>query len=143
MLSAVPALALGQITDNPTKLEQQIRELDAASAKAILEKDDAGVDRLFAKDAVVNNPRGGLTYGASGVKELFRNGLINYASFERVVESVQIRGSTVIVMGNEAFAMKEKNGKAGPTIRRRFTNVWIKRSGKWQLTARHASIICQ
>jgi uncharacterized protein (TIGR02246 family) len=143
MLSAVPALALGQITDKPTKLEQQIRELDAASAKAILEKDDAGVDRLFAKDAVVNNPRGGLTYGASGVKELFRNGLINYASFERVVESVQIRGSTVIVMGNEAFAMKEKNGKAGPTIRRRFTNVWIKRSGKWQLTARHASIICQ
>jgi uncharacterized protein (TIGR02246 family) len=143
MLSAVPALALGQITDKPTKLEQQIRELDAASAKAILEKDDAGVDRLFAKDAVVNNPRGGLTYGASGVKELFRNGLINYASFERVVESVQIRGSTVIVMGNEAFAMKEKDGKAGPTIHRRFTNVWIKRSGKWQLTARHASIICQ
>jgi uncharacterized protein (TIGR02246 family) len=139
----LPTLAFSQMTDKPTKLEQQIRKLDAASAKAILEKDDAAVDRLFAKDAVVNNPRGGLTFGASGIKELFKNGVIDYALFERVVESVQMHGSTAIVMGNEAYAMREKGGQAGQTIHRRFTNVWMKRSGKWQLTARHASVICQ
>ena len=31
---------------------------------------------------------------------------------------------------------------AGQTLRRRYTNVWMRRNGKWLLTARQASIIC-
>jgi uncharacterized protein (TIGR02246 family) len=125
-----------------SKLEQHIRQLEAEAAKAILDKDESAIDRLFAKDAVTNNPRGGLTVGSEGIKVLFKNGTIDYGSFERNIESVQIRGTTVIVMGNEVYAMKGKNGEKGPTIHRRYTNVWMKSKGVWQITARHASVIC-
>jgi ketosteroid isomerase-like protein len=134
--------SVGSAQAKLTKLEQQIRRLDADAAKAILDKNEAAIDRLFAKDAVTNNPRGGLTVGSYGIKELLRNGTIDYAFFERNMESVQIRGTTAVVMGNEAYAMKGKNGKNGPTIHRRYTNIWMKNKGSWQIVARHASIIC-
>ena len=132
----IPASASAQTA---SKLEQQIRQLDADAAKAILDKNDAAIDRLFAKDAVTNNPRGGLTVGPDGIKALFRNGTIDYAVFERNIESVQIRGTTIVVMGNEAYAMKSNNGA---TIHRRYTNVWMKTKAGWQIVARHASVIC-
>ena len=133
---------LGSAQAKTSKLEQHIRQLDAEAAKAILEKNEAAVDRFFAKDAVINNPRGGLTVGPDAIKALFRNGVIDYAFFERNIESVQISGTTIIVMGNEAFAMRSKNGESGPTMHRRYTNVWMKTKGTWQIIARHASINC-
>jgi hypothetical protein len=32
---------------------------------------------------------------------------------------------------------------AGKTINRRYTNILMKRKGKWRLVARHASVICR
>ena len=122
-----------------SKTESKIRELDQAAAKAILERDDAAVDRYFATDSITNNPRGGQTVGNEGVKALFRSGVINYASFDRVVESVQLRGNVAIVMGNETLTMKSDPGKS---IKRRYTNVWMKNGNSWQIVARHANVIC-
>jgi len=58
-------------------------------------------------------------------------------------ESVLIHGDTVIVMGREIVVPKGNSPDAGQTINRRYTNIWMKRSGKWRLVARHASVICQ
>ena len=123
------------------KFEREVRLVDQAAAKAILERDEAAIDLYFARDSVTNNPRGGLTHGTEGVKALFRNGVINYASFERTIESIQVRGNTAKVMGNEVLTERLKTGEVGPPIRRRYTNVWMKNGSKWQIVARHASIV--
>ena len=135
-------LAATMLTVAQSSSEREIRSLDQAAAKAILERDDAGIDRYFASDSITNNPRGGQTVGNEGVKALFRNGVINYASFERVIESVQLRGNVAVVMGNETLTIRSAKGEPGPPIRRRYTNVWMKSRNKWQIIARHANVIC-
>ena len=134
------ALSAATLTVGQSAAEREIRELDQAAAKAILERDDAGIDRFFAPDSVTNNPRGGQTIGNEGVKSLFRSGVINYTTFDRVIESVQLRKNVAIVMGNETLTMKAEPGKP---IKRRYTNVWMKKGNKWQIVARHANVICE
>jgi hypothetical protein len=46
-------------------------------------------------------------------------------------------------MGSETITPVGKAPFAGKTIKRRFTHFWMKRSGEWRLTARHANVICQ
>jgi hypothetical protein len=48
----------------------------------------------------------------------------------------------VVVMGRETLTPAGNAPGAGQTIRRRYTNVWMKNRGKWLLTVRHAHIIC-
>ena len=137
-----PTFVLAQDSKKPKNtLEQKIRKLDLA--EAILRKDFQALDKLCAKDFTVNNPRGDISRGNEAVKQLIRSGVINYASFVREIEAVLIYGKTVIVMGRETLVPNENSPQAGQTVRRRYTNIWMKRNGKWLLTARHASIISE
>jgi len=121
--------------------ENLIRRLDLEAAVAIQKKDDGAIDRIFARDSVTNNPRGGLTVGAAGVKELFRTGVIDYASLVREIESVQVRGNTAVVMGRETVTTNARDGRPSRTYARRYTNVWMRHGKTWQIVARHASPI--
>jgi hypothetical protein len=56
---------------------------------------------------------------------------------------VLIHGHTIIVMGRETVVPKGTSPDAGKTINRGFTNIWMKSDGKWLLTGRQASVICQ
>jgi len=137
-----PTFVLAQDSKKPKdKLEQEIRKLDLAEAEAILRKDFGALDRLCAKDFTVNNPRGEIVKGNEAVKDLIRSGVINYASFVREIEAVLIYEKTVITMGRETIVPNENAPQAGQTVRRRYTNIWMKRNGKWLLTARHANVI--
>ena len=140
-LLLVPGLTYSQ--ELQSKTVQEIRKLDQAAAKAVLEKDENAIARFFSKDSVTNNPRSGLTLGSAGVIGAGRSGIIDYYSFDRNIESVQIYGKTAIVMGNEVVVTKNHDGGPANTIRRRYTNVWRKIGKNWQIVARHANIICQ
>lgn len=76
-------------------------------------------------------------------RKLIRNGIIDYSSFVREVETMLFHGDTVIVMGLETIKPVGNAPFAGQTVRRRFTHFWMKKNGKWLLTARHANVICQ
>ena len=56
---------------------------------------------------------------------------------------MSFQGNTVIVMGLETIKPVGKAPYTGQTVRRRYTHFWMKREGKWLLTARHANVICQ
>lgn len=139
-----PTLVLAQDSKkSKDTVEQKIRKLDAAQAEAILRKDFRALDELCAKDFTVNNPRGEISRGNEAVKDLIRSGVINYASFVREIEAIMMHGKTVIVMGHETLVPNENSPQAGQTVQRRYTNIWMKRNGKWLLTARHASVISE
>ncbi len=131
--------AAGQQND----LEAEIRRLDLVAAEAIQKKDETAIARIFAPDSVTNNPRSGLTRGSSGIIEAARSSVIDYYSFKREAESVQILGKTAVVMGNEVVVVRAAGGGPGETIRRRYTNVWMKNGKDWRIVARHANIICR
>ena len=124
-------------------LEQEIRRLDQLEAEAILKKDFAALDKLAGADFTTNSPRGEIVRGKEELKNLMRRGVVDYASFTREIEAVLIYEKTVVTMGRETIVMSEKSPQKGQTVRRRYTNVWVKRGGRWLLAARHANIICE
>lgn len=130
------------------RLEQEIRKLDAAHAEAILKRDVEALKTLIADDAVTNHPTGKIVKERDGIIEMIRNGTINYSSFVREPESVLIypdmpnMPNMVVVMGHETIEPTGKAPGAGKILHRRYTNIWTKRNGKWQLTVRHANIVC-
>lgn len=131
-------LIYGQNAKQNDTLEQEIRKLDLAHAEAILHRDAEALSKLLAKDVVTNHPTNKVVKGREGIFELISKGIINYSSFVREPETFLFYKNMVVVMGNETLVLANN----GQTIRRRYTNIWIKKKGKWLLTIRHAHIIC-
>ena len=46
-------------------------------------------------------------------------------------------------MGRETIVHAGAAPGAGQTVRRRYTNVWMKHKGRWLLAVRHANVVCQ
>ena len=139
---AITSLVFGQSAKQTGALETEIRRLDHAEAEGLLHKDVAALEKLWAEDFTVNNPRNGITNGRKEVVALIHNGTIDYASFVREIETILFHGDTVIVMGLETIKPVGNAPFAGQTVRRRYTHFWMKRQGQWLLTARHANVIC-
>jgi ketosteroid isomerase-like protein len=135
--------APGQNAKQDNALEQTIRKLEAAESDAVLHSDVAALEKLWAEDFTVNNPQNQISRGRKEVIDRVRSGLLQYSSFVREIESVKFYGDTVITMGLEVVTPTGNTPRAGQTLRRRYTNIWMKSKGNWLLTARHANVICQ
>ena len=136
---AAPLLPIGATAVASEEVEATVRRLDLAEADAVLRGNFAAIEKLWAKDMTVNNPFNQVVKSSMG---RVRTGAVTYTSFVRNIESVQVHGDTVFAMGNEVVVPSGKSPGAGTTIRRRYTNVWMKRDGEWLLTAHHANVIC-
>ena len=112
---------------------------------AILNADTNTLKQVWAPEFLVNNPRNDISTNRDAVLKTQKSGMIDYSSFERVIEQMQFQKEIVITMGHETFVSRNDipGAKAGQMYKRRFTNIWMKKKGKWQQIARHASIICQ
>ena len=139
LIFIIPSFVLAQ-AKHSNALEQEIRKLEEEQVDALLRDDVAAMKRNWAEDYVVNNPFNQAVDARQGP---IQAGTLRYSSFIREIERVLIRGEVVIVMGRETVVPKGTSPDAGKTINRRFTNIWMKRKGKWLLTARHANVICQ
>ena len=135
-------LTNGQSTANT---EVEIRKLEQTVVMAILNADTNTLKQVWAPEFLVNNPRNDISANRNAVLQTQKSGMINYSIFERVIEQIQFQKEIVITMGHETFVSRNDipGVKAGQTYKRRFTNIWMKKKGKWQQIARHASIICQ
>ena len=123
-------------------IENLIRDLEAKSVKAILDGDTNTLKKMWAPEFIVNTPRNDVAENRDAVLLIQKTGLINYSSFTRTIEKIQIQEDVAITMGYETYIPKENLPQAGQTIKRRFINVWMKKNGQWQHIARQASIIC-
>jgi hypothetical protein len=139
-ISSLPIYA----QDN-SKTESEIRALEQTGAKAILTGDTNTLKQIWAPEFLVNTPRNQITGTRDSILLVQKAGMIDYSTYEKVVERLQFQENIVITMGYEVLISRNDTPavRAGQTYKRRFTNIWMKKNGKWQLIARHASIICQ
>jgi hypothetical protein len=130
---------------NNAKTEGEIRKLEQMVVMAILNADTNTLKQVWAPEFLVNNPRNDISANRKAVLQIQKSGMIDYSTFERVIEQMQFQKDIVITMGHETFVSRNDTpgAKAGQTYKRRFTNIWIKKKDNWQQIARHASIICQ
>lgn len=125
------------------QIESTIRGLEQMECKAALEKDTATLKKLWADDFTVNAPANRVITGGRNTLDRPVITQANYMSFTREVEHVILKGNVAIAMGNEVVVTKGSDAKPGATIKRRYTNIWMKSDGTWKLGARHANVICQ
>ena len=137
----VPGAAAQSDKDNSV-LREEIRKLDLAHADAIFEGNAGALDTLMDDDVTVNHPTNRIVREKEGLLDLIRQGVIRYTSFARFPETFLFFKDMVVVMGNETVVPAKGAPHAGKTLQRRYTNVWMKRDGKWRLTVRHANNVC-
>ena len=130
-----------QTPESNDTLEAEIRKIDNEEATAVLRADLSTLEKFWADDFTVNGPNNQILKGKTNALELVKSGIIDYSSFEREHEAVLLCGDTAIMMGLETAKPKGNSPFAGQTLRRRFTNIWMKQNGQWQLIARQATII--
>jgi len=126
-----------------SSVEDTIRMLEQKADKAVVEKDTTTLKKIWSPDFTVNSPFNTIEPGGKSTVDRPVITRLSYLKFERNIEKVLIKGDVVITMGNELVVEKGQNGGTGRTIKRRYTNIWMKQNNEWQVIARHANMICQ
>jgi hypothetical protein len=121
-------------------VENEIRRLEQMEVKAVLEKDTITLGKLWDKQFVVHNPESKIIVA---VANSVARPVLNQPrlQFTREVEHLTVNGDIVISMGSETVVPGGETGNPGKTIKRRYTNVWMKVDGSWKLVARHANVV--
>ncbi|HEX2535097.1 MAG TPA: nuclear transport factor 2 family protein [Chitinophagaceae bacterium] len=122
--------------------ETEIRNLEQVEVKAVLEKDSAMLSKLWDKEYVVHSPDNKIIFPGQTTldRPVMRRSRM---SFTRNTEQVIFRGDMALAMGSETVVTTGDAAQEGQTIKRRYTNFWMKTASSWKLVARHANIICQ
>lgn len=144
LLACTISIFSANAQDN-SKTEAEIRRLEQTGATAILNGDTNTLKQIWAPEFLVNTPGNQVTETRDSILLIEKAGMLVYSTYEKVIERMQFQKNTVITMGHETIVSKNDTRilKAGQVYKRRFTNIWMKKNGKWQLIARHASLICQ
>ncbi len=123
-------------------VEAEIKILEQREVQAIINKDTVTLLQLWDKNYVVNSPNNVIVF--AGKTAIDRPVLKNTrTSFTRVVEQILVRENTVFSMGSEKVVTSGIEAGAEKTLKRRYTNIWMKNNGAWKLVARHANVICE
>lgn len=129
------------IADQSDSLEQQIKGLQQEMIEAMVRGDAAALNRILADDFIGTNPLGQVNYKTHGVEE-FRSADLKVESIATDDLRVRVYGETAVLTGQASMKawLKDQEISMGP---HRFTSVYVKRSGQWQLVATQATLIAQ
>jgi Domain of unknown function (DUF4440) len=137
------AMATAQSHSFSDTVEREIRRLEAEQVDNLMNGKTAEMKKNWHSNFTVNNPFNVMQDAATGP---IQTGTLTYSKFERNIEKVLLHDSVVVVMGNELIvpktAPKGSSHDTNQPIKRRFTNVWMRKNGKWLMIARHANEIC-
>jgi hypothetical protein len=118
--------------------QREIETLEEREARAMLGADVSTLQTLWADDLIVNSTAN-LIAGKEILLEMIKSGRLKLNSYERRPVSIVTFGDLVVATGNEVSQLV-----AGTAMIKTFVsymNVWTKRTGNWQLLARHVGLI--
>ena len=136
---AVPIAAVGGAQSRSS--EDEIRRLEQLEVRAIIARDADTLRTLWDEAYIVNNPDGVIVESKSDPTDrpvMARARM----SMTRSPEKITFRGDFAIAMGSETVVPGEGEPRAGQTVKRRYTNIWMKQADRWKLVARHANVVC-
>jgi ketosteroid isomerase-like protein len=120
--------------------EQIIKQLEQEWADALLKRDQAAIDRIRSADWVLTDPQGALIAKAQADADL-KSGIVKFESFKLDEMKVRVYGDAAVVHGLEtrksSYKGKDTSGQY------RFTDVFVKRNGRWQAIATHVSRVAK
>jgi ketosteroid isomerase-like protein len=121
-------------------MEQELMKLEKQWADAVVKKDLPFLEGIWADDYAWTASDGNVWSKAQTLASL-RSGEDAVLSVRTDDVKVRVYGDAAVVTGrstfNETFQGKDVSGSE------RFTDTWVKRSGRWQCVAMHCSRIAQ
>jgi hypothetical protein len=142
------ALAAGQQpaqkSKQQLKSEQELMQLERDIGDANVRRDKAFFARVEADEFLFTDAGGGLTTKQEDVASLdepageFR--LVSYVPDEM---KVYLYGQTAVVFGRTTTKARSSKDGREVTNQTRFTDVFVRRAGRWQIVAGHSSRIRQ
>jgi len=128
-----------ETTDEET-IVSQIKLLEAAQVKAILEADTITLKKIWAEEFHVNSPSN-FVADRNKVIQRIKSTIIEYSTFTQEPEYYGVFGDVVVVMGKETVVPIGDNPDKDKTVIRRYTDIYKNFNGEWKEIARHANII--
>jgi len=131
LLVAAPAFA-------QESSEAELNRLEDLRYEAMKNADAKTMSELFADEFVYQTLQG-LTHTKSSYIALFVSGDVKINSFKRENSRVRFYGDTAIVMATTHLDIAFKGEARQVSLF--YTNVWVKRDGRWQLVARQSTAL--
>jgi uncharacterized protein (TIGR02246 family) len=118
-----------------TQAEAEIREIEHAWAHVAVSGDPAVIERIFADDFVGVAPDGA-QYTKQGFIDDTKANPLEFNSNELKEMNVRFEGNVAVAQGHETFTRKD--GERGRFV---WTDVLVRRDGKWQLIAAQDAMV--
>jgi len=124
--------------DEAEKITEVITKLSNEWGRVRITKDIDHLRRIWADDFSYINPDGTVANREDGFAN-FEDSTYTYASAVTAPFKVRVYGKNFAVAGGDYHETGEdKDGKPF-SWKFRFTNVWVRQNGKWQVVAGHSS----
>ena len=134
------SLAVGQQASKTSSVEDQVKKQEQNWAQATVKEGAAAVDQYEADDIIDTDPGGRVTDKTQDKTDL-SSGDLKFQSIELSELKVHVYGDTAVAAGTSTV----KGTYKGQDIsgKYRFTDVWVKRSGKWHAVASQSTKLQQ
>ena len=119
-----------------TKDEAAVLKINEEFDRAIVARDVAAYERIYADDFIFTSSDGAVTNREQEITRA-RTGSLQFESGKSDDLRVKIYGNTGVVTG--LFTARGKNNGKDFSFVERYTAVFVKRGNRWQLVAEHAS----
>ena len=138
LASAIAVLAQTGAKPKGQTAEQELLKLEQEWTNADLKDDWATMDRILADDYVLTD-RDGFVSTKAQVLAYMKSGEDKILTL--VIDDMKVRvyADAAVVTGRATIKETEKGKEISDVIR--ITNTWIKKAGRWQCVATHASRI--
>lgn len=140
-LALITGLVTGCVSQESgikSDLVATLRQFDEERIRAQVGADAAALDRLYAEDFIGIGPSGTVRTKPQVIAD-FTSGSLRFQSITADDVQWRIYGDTAVETGRSTMIGQDR-GKAVPRDNR-FTRVWVKRKGRWQLVANHYSLL--
>jgi putative tryptophan/tyrosine transport system substrate-binding protein len=124
--------------ESTVSAEEEILRVEEQRRQAILHNDAAAMDRLLA-DEFIRTDYEGRTHDRADELSLYKDNRRQTQSWQASDVKVRVYSDAAVV--TERVAAKDVLDGQPRNAEFRFTHVWAKRDGRWQLVARHGSHI--
>lgn len=122
------------------KVEREIQKLEEHRFQAMIGVDLKTLDRLLADDLSYTHSSGKVDTKATFLAAL-RSGELKYESIRTEDIKARVYGNSAVVTGRGEIKVKSGNQELSFPIR--FTDVYVKRAGRWVMVAWQSTRIAQ
>lgn len=138
LLIAVLILSATVTAIGQKSIDQEIRQLDSERIQAQINADTVALKRIYSDDFIGVGPSGTVRTKPQVISD-FTSGELKFQSITTDEVLVRVYGNTAVETGKSTMIGQDKD-KVVPRDNR-FTRVWVKLNGSWQLVSNHYSLL--